>query len=612
MTILSGRNEVSEAINNKISKAKDLGQPADPEDAVLLCVDEKDSLDDKQVESSQHQQHQQYQQHGVYGGDDDDDDHDHDSSHRSSSSTSVTVYRHSVALVVLCLCSFTNSFLFMSPTPYLALFMVDLIPSLTTENAGVYAGFMASSLMWGRLLTAYSWGQLADLYGRIRTLQVALLLSAFCSLFFGFSQTYQQAFVWRFGLGMSNAILCLTKIIAYEFSPTDKLERRAMGLVVGMRSWAFLISPAIGGFLSEPIQQYPKLAAKMANHHPMLYRFLIKFPFCLPNLFGAFLCCTAAVLIGCIVPETLPPEQRRDIRRCCSDTGQYLKQMYENITRRRQQQQQEYPLTAEETKPLVSTCVDQNRDIQQDSSATCEDDIINNNMSANHASSSSTSSTTTKQPWIWTLVLTRQHMIVHWMFSFVSTYIDEAFPLFCISTVGGLALTEHSIGSILAGAGLCFTLLQYVTYAWTTQRLGLYPSMMIACAFGTISVAFLPASLLFRHKASSSLFVTIIMAFTKIMHSLYFTSMAVAINKTVPSSQRAKLAGLLLVGNSVGKGLVACAAGFFVAFCFSSLLFPAEYGSTVIWCFIPVFGVLVSCRLNRLRKAMRANAAGVA
>jgi hypothetical protein len=200
-------------------------------------------------------------------------------------------------------------------------------------------------------------------------------------------------------------------------------------------------------------------------------------------------------------------------------------------------------------------------------------------------------------------------MIVHWMFSFVSTYIDEAFPLFCISTVGGLALTEQSIGSILAGAGLCFAFLQYITYAWTTQRFGLYPSMMMACVLGTLSVSLLPLSLLFRHKATSSMIVTVIMAFTKIMHSVYFTSMAVAINKTVPNSQRARLSGLLLVGNSVGKGLVACAAGFYVAFCFSSLAFPARYGATVIWGFVPAAGVLVSCRLNRLRKAMRAASA---
>jgi hypothetical protein len=40
----------------------------------------------------------------------------------------------------------------------------------------------------------------------------------------------------------------------------DTLERRTMGFVIGMRSGALLISPAIGGFLAEPLSQYPSFA----------------------------------------------------------------------------------------------------------------------------------------------------------------------------------------------------------------------------------------------------------------------------------------------------------------------------------------------------------------
>ena len=47
---------------------------------------------------------------------------------------------------------------------------------------------------------------------------------------------------------------------------------------------------------------------------------------------------------------------------------------------------------------------------------------------------------------IWSRKPTRAHMIFNWIFSFVVTVTDDGFPLFTISSVGGLGYEEKDIG----------------------------------------------------------------------------------------------------------------------------------------------------------------------
>ena len=75
---------------------------------------------------------------------------------------------------------------------------MELITAANEENAGYYAGLLASSFMIGRSLTAYAWGKAADTYGR-RTIMFASLLSAILfSLLFGLSTSFTLALLWRF------------------------------------------------------------------------------------------------------------------------------------------------------------------------------------------------------------------------------------------------------------------------------------------------------------------------------------------------------------------------------------------------------------------------------
>lgn len=484
---------------------------------------------------------------------------------------------HTLATAALCCCTFSNAFLVISVFPYAGYMVIDLVPGTTTETAGVYAGFLASSFFAARVLTAYQWGRIADSsWGRTRTLQVALSLSAIFSILFGCSKSFAAALIWRAGLGLSNGIISTVKTAATEIASSssdndEKLQRRTMGLVVGMRSWGLLVAPAIAGFLAEPIKQYPGVfdESTLMLRAPWIFRTLFTYPFLLPNIFGASCCLTAVTAIHFFLPETLQTATTET-----DDDRNGTNQPHQSTA------------SLQEAAPLL---------VKPESGSSLRD----------------TSEGTKQQQFAWSRPLTRSHMMAHWMFSVASTYIDEAFPLFCMSVTGGLALPEAGIGKILSGAGLLFAVFQYATFASLTKRFGLYRSLTIGCLLGTIPVTIVPLSVLLRRNYQTSwfaVFLSITMGFTKLMHSLYYTSMAVAINKTVTSSQRARMNALVTTGNSIAKAFGPCFAGSLVTFSFSGTTFSAEYGSVLVWSMVPAMGLIVALQIQRLRHQVDSSA----
>jgi MFS family permease len=390
---------------------------------------------------------------------------------------------------------------------------------------------------------------------------------------FGTSKSLAAALIWRTALGMSNGIISTTKVLSNEIAHgNDTLERKTMGLVIGMRSWALLISPAIGGFLAEPLAQYPSFAESQWIRDSWIYDLLLRYPFFLPNAVGALFCLIGFVSVSCVLEETLPEQARHDPMTALPEVWDYMRSCLRKGLGRE----------------------NSGKDVDGEGSSLLAD-VKDDQQLAN----------TDTEPSLWSRPFTRQQMIVQWMFGFVTTYVDEAFPLFCMSTVGGLGLTESSIGKIMSGAGLIFAIFQYASFSWITHRYGLYPSLMIGVILGTVPTMLIPLSLLFVGSSPARWFLSILIGVTKVMQSLYFASMAVAVNKTVTSTQRAKMNSLILVGGSAARCLGPILAGGLVTFSFSSTVFPAEYGSILIWTVVPGLGFIVFRRIVSLRKAMQ-------
>lgn len=450
------------------------------------------------------------------------------------------------AVTALCICSLANAFVVINLYPYSGYMVMHLLPDTTTpETVGRAAGILAASFMGGRFITAYWWGKIADTFGRVIVLETSLILSVIFSLLFGTATTYRMAIFWRLCHGMSNAITSTQKTLASEIgNGDDQKEKQAMGLVVGMWSWGFLIGPAIGGIFADPIKQYPS----SFHQSRWLKQLFQTYPFLLPNIIVAAFCLLGAILVPFYIDETL--DNTHPPRSCL-----FWKQQ------------------SNESQPLIL----KKKDLESASSSVQE-----------------------SLPPIWSRQSTRRHMTFNWIFSFVVPVVDEGFPLFCISTVGGLGFDEASIGQVLSLAGILFVIGQYVIYTFMIQKLGVYRTIMTSCFLGLVPLSSIPLSVWLIRTAKSKLilftFLSVVIGFTKIMICNCFSSLAIATNKSVPKEQRAKMNGINLLGSSISKGLGPIFAGFLVPLSFSGHLpfLSPETGSVFIFGVVGIMGLITT------------------
>lgn len=340
----------------------------------------------------------------------------------------------SLATAALCSCSLIHAYVLISVFPYAGYMVIDLIPRLTTETAGPQAGLLAASFMAGRASSSYPWGMLADTYGRKAVLISSLLFSALFSLLFGTSQSFVGALVFRFLLGLSNGIVGTVKTVVSEMAANKRdLETRIMGLVVGMRAWGFLISPAIGGWLCEPLKQYPWLSTEEDASNSFWYTILSKYPFILPNLFGTLLCTLTALVVAFCIPETLPSDLRQDVTMDCS-LASCIGMLKAKLNLQRTTSKKE-----ESASLLTPAPIDNRKSNKEETSIYALDNQTEN-------SNGRTDTTTTPSMLsFWHNQSTKDHLLSYWHFSLAVACLDDAFPLFCIASKGGLGLSEGNI-----------------------------------------------------------------------------------------------------------------------------------------------------------------------
>lgn len=500
---------------------------------------------------------------------------------------------HAVSTAVLCACSLINAYLMIGVFPYAGYMAMALLQGVTQDNAGTYAGLIASSFMAGRTLSAYMWGKAADIYGRIFVLNSCLLLSAAFSLLFGTAGSFRGALFWRFCLGFANGIISTTKTAATELADGNLVvEKRNMFLVIGMRSWGYLLSPALCGLLSDPLRQYPGATWLRRG---WIGHVLTNYPFLLPNLVACVACLVTFVIVTYFVHETLPESKRRDSSNIPGDLLNWIQPSLKRLLRTVKTHVEKL------LRPVQSRiCPGQGHTESRILlPATHKYDATKEAMDGpTYAFDGEPTES------VWGRTRTRRHLLAHWMFSFVSMCADGLFPLFCMSQTGGLGLTEASIGKILSGAGLLFALTQYTVFSALVHHYGEYTCLTIGSVVGIQPSAFIPLSLLLGTASESSWrifsLLSVIMAVCKLFGLLYFTSLALALNKTVPSSLRGTLNGLVVTGASLTRAIAPTFAGALSSFFYSSSVFPSEYGAVLVYGTLSILAALVTLRVRHL------------
>jgi MFS family permease len=142
-------------------------------------------------------------------------------SSKDESIMELTPLQHTLSTIALCACALTHSYLLISVFPYSGFMAIELIPSANEENAGSYAGLIASAFMIGRAVSSYSWGKAADVYGRTTVLYASLVLSFFFSVMFGLADSFTAVLIWRFLLGLGNGLMGTTKTAVSELAGSN-------------------------------------------------------------------------------------------------------------------------------------------------------------------------------------------------------------------------------------------------------------------------------------------------------------------------------------------------------------------------------------------------------
>ncbi|KAG9454962.1 hypothetical protein H6P81_007866 [Aristolochia fimbriata] len=179
--------------------------------------------------------------------------------------------------------------------PFLYFMVRDFHIAKRDEDIGFYAGYIGSSFMFGRALTSVFWGVVADKYGRKPVIMLGTASVVILNTLFGLSTNFWMAIATRFLLGSANGLLGPIKAYAIEVC---RKEHQAIGLSVVSTSWGIglIIGPALGGFLAQPAEKYPKIFSQNSLFG--------KFPYFLPCFCISFF--AVCVTISCIwLPETL-------------------------------------------------------------------------------------------------------------------------------------------------------------------------------------------------------------------------------------------------------------------------------------------------------------------
>ncbi|KAL3910025.1 MAG: hypothetical protein SGARI_002319 [Bacillariaceae sp.] len=378
---------------------------------------------------------------------------------------------------------------------------------------------------------------------------------------------------------------------------------------MGMWGWGFLLSPALSGFLSDPLQQYPHFEHWLPSDGD-LYIFLQKYPFVLPNLISVLLCVVDLVAVEIWVPETLPAQDLRRPSLMMSDfykwiisycrIGIHSDHPSETETLAFQlnettAQAQLLPITSDvkqarmthsESVSLLSTSSPYIQPSTVESTNVSNGSVMQREEKATMAS-------------LWAKRDTRNHLVLYWIFSFVAISIDEAFPLFCISKTGGLGMTAREIGKLLSATGLIFAVSQYHVYSWIVDKYGLTKSIQIGACLSAPLIAFVPISLGLNNNNNATsddgdvetnalswsafVYLGILLAVCRIFGLVFFSSVTIATNRTVIPSHRGTMNGLSMLGGSFAKGLGPIFAGWLTAFGISSGVFPPKIGAVMVF-----------------------------
>ncbi|XP_062084513.1 protein ZINC INDUCED FACILITATOR 1-like [Humulus lupulus] len=214
-------------------------------------------------------------------------------------STSAIPFKHLFYVFILALAAaLPVSSLF----PFLYFMIKDFGVAKKEEDIGYYAGIVGSAFMFGRFLTSIIWGMMADRYGRKPAMIFSTIAVVIFNTLFGLSINFWMAVSTRFLLGSLCGIFGPLRAYVSEICNP---EYQALGMAIISTAWGIglLIGPALGGFLAQPAEKFPKIFSKESLFG--------RFPYFLPCLLISIFALGVTILCRWM-PETLHFHTKKD------------------------------------------------------------------------------------------------------------------------------------------------------------------------------------------------------------------------------------------------------------------------------------------------------------
>ncbi|KAI1114522.1 major facilitator superfamily domain-containing protein [Nemania sp. NC0429] len=225
-------------------------------------------------------------------------------------------------------------------------YLPEMIASfgVAEKDIAKWAGATSSVFSLAQSLTAVPWGRASDTFGRKPVIMTGLLCTMTLFLIWGMSTSLTMAIIVRGLQGACNGNVGIIRTMVAEMVQDRELQPKAFSIMPLVWSIGSVFGPAFGGLFAKPAQQFPGLFGGS--------RFLMMFPFALPNIIAGVFFLISVTTAALFLKETL--HSKRHSRDWGLVLGQRIKEAFRDHPLRRQQKLRRYSLQdAEASAPLL-------------------------------------------------------------------------------------------------------------------------------------------------------------------------------------------------------------------------------------------------------------------
>ncbi|RHZ81069.1 hypothetical protein Glove_124g17 [Diversispora epigaea] len=330
------------------------------------------------------------------------------------------------------------------------------------KEIGRYAGLIASSFFFAQFCCSIFWGHMSDRYGRRPILLFGLFGNVIGITLFGLSRSLIWAIITRSSCGILNGNIGVAKSMLGEI--TDKTNQAKAFSIFGF-CWGFgtIIGPMIGGFLSNPAEQFPSIFGD--------WTFFKIYPYFLPCAFAGLFSLTGFTVGYFNLIETHYPNSRRnqDIEQKFSSQQPPRKLSQSPELHQSSQSQLQLQSSQQSSYGTINQSNCNSRKTTTTITSTDNDNNDNNNNNGDDQRIQKKDNKTKISK------ITRIAIISHCILSFHAIFFDEVYTLYAVTKIydGGLGFSAAKLALTLACMGFIQLFSQFIIYPWLARRINI-------------------------------------------------------------------------------------------------------------------------------------------